>query len=618
MDPSAATGQSTRDAHAHLSSFFLDAMRLGEPSPPERQRHAPLAPPPSRGQQLDRSYVAVFAEMASPPPALQLKMSPMSKMMQELEITRQFWPPSKPYASLARSSNRDGYASQIGGAAFTKNTTQSGTQHQSGPSSSAQQPLRASARQYQPGPVAASLTVSHYQQPYYASQYQPEQVAAPLTASQYQPYYASQYQPERVAAPQTASQYQPYASQYQSEPAAATLAASQYEPYAIVPHQSEYGSSFHQRMRAIQAAQAQAMPSRARRCRTLEETRSALLSGAPMELQLVTFPDSAAHVIYLLLHRDGEGYEQILRSVLAGVTRGVHDFIDNKEGHKVLVELLGACAGRQDEVKAIVQAALAPDANGTRYSLLRSTKHDYWEKCVRELMTAAAPYPDLSAMLVDRLMCEGLLKHDRGDQLLQHCFATTRHQDTVIVLQCALDKIDDMIGTASGAKCLVECYARATGHQLQAFNDILLARALEIATGKFSNYFMQHILEHGDAETSRLLVERLMADVVQLSLHSIGSYVVEACYQKAGLLPLVLAAFLRLDDDYLAQLVQGAYANYVVHKLLDTAIHVFPRETMALVRRIDGLPQHVTRRPYARKVMMVVLKLLARYGRMYA
>jgi hypothetical protein len=33
----------------------------------------------------------------------------------------------------------------------------------------------------------------------------------------------------------------------------------------------------------------------------------------------------------------------------------------------------------------------------------------------------------------------------------------------------------------------------------------------------------------GDGETARLLVERLMADVVDLSLHSIGSYVVEAC-----------------------------------------------------------------------------------------
>jgi hypothetical protein len=85
---------------------------------------------------------------------------------------------------------------------------------------------------------------------------------------------------------------------------------------------------------------------------------------------------------------------------------------------------------------------------------------------------------------------------------------------------------------------------------------------------------MQHVLERGDGETARLLVERLMADVVDLSLHSIGSYVVEACYQRTELVPCVLAAFLRLDDACLVQLVQGPHSNYVVHKLLDTAINV--------------------------------------------
>ena len=54
-----------------------------------------------------------------------------------------------------------------------------------------------------------------------------------------------------------------------------------------------------------------------------------------------------------------------------------------------------------------------------------------------------------------------------------------------IVVQCALNKIGAMIHKSSGSKCLVECYARATGHQLRAFNDILLARAAEIAKGKF-------------------------------------------------------------------------------------------------------------------------------------
>jgi hypothetical protein len=49
-----------------------------------------------------------------------------------------------------------------------------------------------------------------------------------------------------------------------------------------------------------------------------------------------------------------------------------------------------------------------------------------------ELMTAASPYPELGAMLVDKLLSEGMLNHERGDQLLQHCFATTRHQDAVV------------------------------------------------------------------------------------------------------------------------------------------------------------------------------------------
>jgi hypothetical protein len=47
-------------------------------------------------------------------------------------------------------------------------------------------------------------------------------------------------------------------------------------------------------------------------------------------------------------------------------------------------------------------------------------------------------------------------------------------------------------------------------------------------------------------------------------------------------------------------------------------VQVFPRETTPLVRRIHGLPQNVTRQPHARKVMTVVLKILARDGRMYA
>jgi hypothetical protein len=96
-----------------------------------------------------------------------------------------------------------------------------------------------------------------------------------------------------------------------------------------------------------------------------------------MELQLVTFPDSAAHVVLLLEEEGREDWERIRQSVLAGATRRVHDFMDNREGQEVLAALLRASAGRYAEVRAIVEAAaVAHNPNG-RYSLLRLAKHDH-------------------------------------------------------------------------------------------------------------------------------------------------------------------------------------------------------------------------------------------------
>jgi pumilio RNA-binding family len=208
----------------------------------------------------------------------------------------------------------------------------------------------------------------------------------------------------------------------------------------------------------------------------------------------------------------------------------------------------------------------------------------------------------------------------------------------------------DMLDSVSGSKCLVECYAAARGEQLRAFQETLLTHAHIIAMGEHSNYFMQHALEHGDVETRRRLLDRLLGDgggLVELALDCYGSYVAEACFQRTGMPCRVLAALLRLHDTQLAWLVRGKYSNYVVHKLLDFCKHVstpslllvdlapiiyvcvsesthsarvqtFPVETMNLAWRIEALPRHVTDDMYARKVMRVIKNLFPpRYNRMY-
>jgi pumilio RNA-binding family len=367
MDPSAPTSQSTRDAN--LATLFQDVMRLGEPSPPERERHAALAPPPSPGQQLDQRCAAMLAEMASLPPALQHRTSPM---MQELQTARQFWPQPAyypwPWEEMG-SSSRAPIGAAINGFVGGYVPTQSPSPYQPVAASSVYT-LNASASQYQPAPLAGSTSLQYKPAPLASSnslqypQYQP----APLVSSTSLQY--PQFQPAPLAS-SSSLQY----PQYQPAPLASntSLQYPQHSPLAnqTVSSVPDYASSITHRLTAIRA-QAPAV----RRCRTLDETRSELLRG-DMELQLVTFPDSAAHVVRLLEEEGREDCERIRQSVLAGATRRVHDFMDNREGQEVLAALLRACAGRYAEVRAIVEAAaVAHNPNG-RHSLLRLAKHDH-------------------------------------------------------------------------------------------------------------------------------------------------------------------------------------------------------------------------------------------------
>ncbi|TVU48089.1 hypothetical protein EJB05_07712, partial [Eragrostis curvula] len=126
---------------------------------------------------------------------------------------------------------------------------------------------------------------------------------------------------------------------------------------------------------------------------------------------------------------------------------------------------------------------------------------------------------------------------------------------------------------------------------------------------------MQKVLECGSEALKERVAERVAADVASLSVDKYGSYVVEACFQlTCSLTPMrrVLAAFIALSDEQLAELVQGVYSNYVVHKLLATGKKYFKEETLKLARRIEELPAEVQREMHAQRVMQVVKKQFPR------
>ncbi|KAL6649386.1 hypothetical protein ACP70R_013610 [Stipagrostis hirtigluma subsp. patula] len=346
----------------------------------------------------------------------------------------------------------------------------------------------------------------------------------------------------------------------------------------------------------------------ARRLPTLEDVRSLLLRGA-MEPRHVMSPAIARHVVRLLQ----EGGEEVRLSVLATVKRAVHSVMGSSEGHAVFLALLRACEVRLGELHGIVQAV----RNGTGF-LAHVAKYDHGVTCLKRLIMAVAPYPQLCGPLIVWLLGEHLMDHCKGAELLRHCFITVPYQNCSIIIQFAIFNLYEVLKSAPGSRSLAECFDNARDGELHVLEQIVLRYTSAIARGRYSNYFLQRVLERGSEALRAGVVERVAADVVNLAADQYGSYVVEACFLRPGSpgpLHRVLAAFLDLGGDELSEVVRGRYSNYVVHKLLATGKDRSPKQALALARRIERLPAAMLSEMYSQQVMKVVKKLFPRMPR---
>ena len=153
-----------------------------------------------------------------------------------------------------------------------------------------------------------------------------------------------------------------------------------------------------------------------------------------------------------------------------------------------------------------------------------------------------------------------------------------------VIIQFATVIVDELLFSSFGSRCLAQCLVYARNGELRALENIILNRTVEIAMGQYSNYFLQRAIECGSELLQVAIADRVAADVASLSLDRFGSYVVEASFLLARTpVPLqrLLAAFMSLRGNELADLVRGSYSNYVVSKLLDAAKNVSPRSLPA-------------------------------------
>lgn len=217
-----------------------------------------------------------------------------------------------------------------------------------------------------------------------------------------------------------------------------------------------------------------------------------------------------------------------------------------------------------------------------------------------------------------KTLVHGLLRKERlmvereGLAVLRHCFTMLPYEDCSMIFKDTLGAIDEILSSQFGWRCVAVCLENARNGELKDLEATILTRTSAFAKGRWSSYFLQHVLRYGSEQFKARIVERVAKDIVELSVDKFGCYVVEDCFLSTGSLAglqRVLDAFLDLHDDDLAVAVKGWYSNYAIQKLLAAGKDHLPVRATELARRIEALPEVVRKHEFAKLVMEIINKL---------
>ncbi|CAN6290365.1 unnamed protein product [Urochloa humidicola] len=302
-----------------------------------------------------------------------------------------------------------------------------------------------------------------------------------------------------------------------------------------------------------------------------------------------------------------EGCDVVRKGVLDGVKGALHFIMGSPEWRDVFVELLRE--GSFDELRVIVDVACKSD------SLLSVADAD--DECgvesLKELFKAVEQHPLLLQDIINCLVNDGLFYHSRGPDLLRSIFTTLSREDSSVIIDHGLRtfRARGVFLSKFESDSMVECLAVARRPDLEHFEELILSKTVEFAKGSISNHFLQRVLERGRDQLKANITQRVVQNLVSLSMHWPGCFVVQACFVQTGsvrkqLLQRVLEGFQGLSLEELDRLVQDSFAaNHVVSKLLLHGKADFLAQTKALEQRIQTLPLP------AGKVMEAVREVLS-------
>uniref|UniRef100_A0A8I6XSX8 PUM-HD domain-containing protein n=1 Tax=Hordeum vulgare subsp. vulgare TaxID=112509 RepID=A0A8I6XSX8_HORVV len=340
----------------------------------------------------------------------------------------------------------------------------------------------------------------------------------------------------------------------------------------------------------------------------VQETKLVLLNSPMVLGQLVMSPEHSA----ILVHQLEVGDEQMRDMVLDGFKHCGREIMGDTQGHAVLEALLHSLHGRYRGLEIIVEVAIKP-------RLLSRSKDGVYS--LELLITAVAGFPALSARLVHSFVNERVMDDVGGDELIVRCFTTMPDYVTAVLINHAIDTIDDKMLCPFGSTFLATCFEYAEGEEVPRFQTIILAKAVEMAKKRAGKHFLLHLLNHANVSIQfrKQLMSKLMKKVLDLCFHCQGQIVVEQCFvsKETELLNIALRACADLTTGELQVLlgervVSRSFVLLLLHRLVEDGNTPFPEIAKDLARKIEELPPHIRKHDDVKLLMSAIRRVLAR------
>ncbi|XP_066323098.1 uncharacterized protein [Miscanthus floridulus] len=289
-------------------------------------------------------------------------------------------------------------------------------------------------------------------------------------------------------------------------------------------------------------------------------------------------------------------------------------------------DLLGAVqrANTPGELVAIVDFLIWNQYNGV--PLMEVAEPGAGETALKKLVRLVALHlaPGALQRLFRCLIHGWIMEQSNGPHLLQHFFTTLDYVHcSIFIDELAVPRFWEMVTAriGFGHRSMMTCLDN-TGYytdQGTALHVTFVYHTVEIARNIYGSQLLRAVFERGrNDQLKERIRERVVGNVVELSMDQYGNNVVQACFIPSIRMPFFsvillqrgLQAFLPLPGEHLRELVQNHCARYVLHRLLRTSVdhNVAAAEAMQLAERILGVGWGYRRRggdPRAQAIAML-------------